>query len=165
MLTCHELFAFMSPALAREIVEFAFTSDKPLYRLVLAAVAEAYRVRPAFLERRPRVQRHLDMVATLSRPRLEEAAANLLRTWLVKSQKALLVDFLDQLGIPHEDGVVTDFPETVEDAKLTATVENLLAKHPRENVAIYLNTVKATSGIKWDKLGELLQNEPRLQLG
>ena len=58
MLTSHELFGFMSPTLALEILTFAYETDKPLYRATLNAVAEARKLRPVFLERQPRPQRH-----------------------------------------------------------------------------------------------------------
>jgi hypothetical protein len=156
---------FVSPALAQEVVEYAFAKDKPLYRAVLAAVADANRVRPAFLEKKPRVQRHTEMISALSRPRLEEAAANLLRGWLVKAETLILADFLNTLGIPHENGVVNDFPKTVEDEKLKAAVDLLLGKHPAEKVIVYLNTVKASGGADWENLGKMLAEDPRLQLG
>ena len=54
MLTSHELFGFMSPALANEIVAFTHESEKPAYKATLAAVAQARHVRPVFLERQPR---------------------------------------------------------------------------------------------------------------
>jgi hypothetical protein len=163
MLKCHELFGFMSPALAQEILEYAYGSDKLLYRAILSAVAEARRLRPAFFEKKPRAERHADMLGMLSKPRLEEAGANLLRTWLLKSQTAMLGDFLDALGIQHDKGVVSDFPPTVEDAKLTAAVEGLLAKYPADKVTVYLNTITATSGVNWPNLETMLQNDSRLQ--
>ena len=58
MLTSHELFGFMSPGLANEIVTYMFDSDKPTYRATLNAVAEARHLRPVFLERQPKTQRH-----------------------------------------------------------------------------------------------------------
>jgi hypothetical protein len=165
MLKCHELIGFISPALAQEIVESTFSADKPLYRAVLAAVAEANRVRPVFLEKRPRVQRHAEMIAALARPRMEEAAANLLRGWLLKSENRLICEFLDALGIAHENGVVGDFPETVEDVKLNEAVDAVLRSHPAEKVILYLNTVHATSGVRWQNLDQLLTGDARLQLG
>jgi len=165
LLKCHELIGFVSPSLAQEMIEYAYASDKTVYRAVLAAVAEANRVRPVFLERKPRAQRHADMLTALSRPRMEEAAANLLRGWLLKSENAMIVEFLDALGVPHEKGVVEDFPSTIEDAKLNAAVDALVAKYPREKVIVYLNTVKATGGIAWPNLETVLQSDPRLQLG
>ena len=70
------------------------------------------------------------MLSTLTRPTLDMVTGNLLRSWLLKKHNAMLVDFLDSLGIVHKDGVVDDLPETVEDAKLQAAVEVLLAKYP-----------------------------------
>ena len=49
MLTSHELFGFMSPRLANEIITFTFESEKPVYRATLNAVAEARHLRPVFL--------------------------------------------------------------------------------------------------------------------
>lgn len=165
MLKCHELLGFVTPALAQEVIEYAYASDKPVYRAVLAAVAEANRVRPVFLEKKPRVQRHAEMVGALSRPRLEDAAASLLRGWLLKAETAILTDFLDALGVAHEKGVVEDFPQTVEDAKLKAAVDLLLSKHPAEKVIVYLNTVQSTGGVNWENLEQMLRNDTRLQLG
>ncbi len=165
MLKCHELMGFISPALAKEVVEFVFSQDKPLYRIVLAAVADATRVRPAFLEKKPRAQRHTDMIGMLCRPRLEEAAASLLRGWLLKAETAILTDFLDSLSIPHEKGVVEEFPKSVDDDKLKAAIDLLLSKYAAEKVIVYLNTVKASGGAEWENLGRMLAEDSRLQLG
>ena len=165
MLTAHELIGFMSPSLAGDILTFAYESDKPLYRGMLNAVAEARKVRPVFLERQPRTDRHTTMLATLTRPALEVAAGTLIRTWLVKQQKSMLVDFLTALEIPNNDGVVDDLPATVDDAKLQAAVEALLAKYPHENVAVYLQAFNDMNEANWDNLQKLLATEPRLQFG
>jgi len=156
---------FMSPALSQEILEATFNSDKQLYRSLLISVAEARKVRPAFYERKARQDRHPEMALTLSRPWSEEAAGNLLRGWLLKSQTAIITEFLDALGIAHEKGVVKEFPESVEDSKLAAAVDMLLSKHPKETVAVYLHTIASTSVPNWKNLEKLLQDDPRLQLG
>src|SRR6476620_5125171 len=115
MLSCHELFGFMPPATAAEILEYAYNSDKEIYRATLKAVADARKLRPVFFERKPRADRHNDMLAMLSSPRLEEVAATLLRTWLTKTQTPMIVEFLNSLGITHKEGVVDDFPSEMED--------------------------------------------------
>ena len=48
----------------------------------------------------------------------------------------MLVDFLDALGIAHEEGVVEQLPPTMDDAKVRAAVDALLAKYPPEAVAV-----------------------------
>ena len=65
MLTSHELFGFMSPGLANDIITYTFEADKPTYHAALGAVAQARHLRPVFLERQPRPQRHAMMVLKL----------------------------------------------------------------------------------------------------
>jgi hypothetical protein len=164
MLTSHELLGFMSPALAGEILGFVFETDKETYRATLNAVAQARHLRPVFLERQPRVQRHATMLATLTRPALEMFTANLIRTWLLKKYQAMLVDYLNALGITHQDGVVEALPDTMEDARLTAAVEGLLAKYPQEVVAVYLNAFNGMNEVAWPNLKSMLETDKRLQL-
>lgn len=165
MLTSHEIIGFMSPAQAIEIINYAYESDKPLYHAVVKAVADARKLRPVFLERQPRTERHKDMVATLSRPALDAVTGNLIRTWLLKKYQPMLGDFLDALGIAHKEGVVDDLPATVEDAKLQSAVDALLAKYPPEVVAIYLQAFNEMNEADWPNLKTMLENDKRLQLG
>ena len=165
MLKSHELLGFMSPALANDILSFIFESDKPAYKATLAAVAEAKRVRPVFLERQPRAERHTSMLSALTKPHLDPAAAAFIRAWLVKKHAAMLVDFLNALGIPHENGVVEDLPGTMDDAKLKPAIEILLGKYPHEIVAVYLNAFNDMNAANWPNLRTELETDARLQLG
>ncbi|SRR6266850_3340476 len=165
MLTSHELLGFMSPALALEILTYAHESDKPLYRAALNAVAEARKLRPVFLERQPRAQRHATMLVTLARPALDLFTGNLIRNWLLKKHKSMLVDFLDALAIPHQEGVVEDLPKTIDDAKLRAAVDALVAKYPPEAIAVYLHAFNDMNEVEWPNLKAMLDSDLRLQLG
>jgi hypothetical protein len=165
MLTSHELLGFMSPQLALEILTYAYESDKPLYRATLAAVAEARKLRPVFLERQPRTQRNATMVATLAKPSMEAVTANLVRTWLLKKYTGMLGDFLSALGIEHKEGVVEDLPAAMDDAKLKAAVDAILAKYPPEVVAVYLNAFNEMNEVEWPNLKTMLESDKRLQLG
>jgi len=165
MLTSHELLGFMSPALATDILQFTFESDKPAYKATVAAVAQAKHVRPVFLERQPREARHVTMLTVLTKPLLDSAAAALLRAWLVKKHKAMLMDFLNALDIPNEEGVVEDLPTAVDDAKLKAAVEIILGKYTPEVVAVYLNAFNDMNTANWPNLKTMLENDARLQLG
>ena len=165
MLKSHELLGFMSPGLATEIIAFSFESDKPTYKAALQAVATARHLRPVFLERQPKPQRNATMLATLTRPNLDLAAGTLIRAWLVKKHQAMLMDFLNALGIENKEGVVDDLPETMDDAKLKAAVDALLAKHPPEAVAVYLNAFNDMNQANWANLKAMLEADTRLQLG
>jgi hypothetical protein len=155
----------MSPGLANEIVSYVFEADKPTYKATLQAVANARHLRPVFLERQQRSQRHATMLATLTRPALDLAAGTLIRTWLVKKQNAMLVDFLNALSIENKEGVVEDLPAAMDDAKLKSAVDMLLAKHPPETVAVYLNAFNDMNEANWSNLKTMLEGDSRLQLG
>ena len=165
MLTSHELFGFMSPALANEILGYIFESDKQTYKATMNAVAEARKLRPVFLERQPRIQRHALMMATLARPASEMIAGGLLRAWLMQKQNGMLVDFLEALGLPHDKGVVENLPDSMPDDKLKSAVETLLAKYPAETVALYLNAFNGMNEANWANLKTMLESDSRLQLG
>ncbi len=155
----------MSPALANEILSFTFESDKPAYKAMMSGVAQAMRVRPVFLERQPRAQRHVAMMQALARPGQDAVAAGLLRAWLLKKHKAMLIDFLNALEIKNEEGVVEDLPVAVEEAKLKAAVEILVNKYPHEAVAVYLNAFNDMNQANWPNLKTILESDTRLQLG
>jgi hypothetical protein len=155
----------MSPALANDIITFTFENEKPTYRATLNAVAESRHVRGVFLERQPKAQRHATMISSLARPNLELAAGNLIRIWLLKKYKSMLVDFLNALEIKNEDGVVEDLPQSMDDAKLKSAVDILLGKYPPEAVAVYLNAFNDMNEANWANLKVLLEGDSRLQLG
>lgn len=155
----------MSSSLANEIINFIAETEKPTYKATLTAVADSRRVRAVFMERQSKPQRHAAMISSLSKPNLELAAGNILRTWLVKKHRSMLVDFLTALEIKHEEGVVEDLPETVDDAKLKGAVETLLGKYPHEAVSVYLNAFNEMNQANWANLKTLLENDSRLQLG
>ena len=161
----HELFGAMSPALSSEIFEYTHTNDKDVYRGAIDIVAQARKVRPIFLERQPRTERYATMRSVFSRSGSTLAADNLIRNWLLKKHKSLLTDFLDSLGIKHDNGVVEKVPETMDDAKLKQAVDSLLAKHPPEVVALYLHAFNGMDDAKWSNLDEMLYTDPRLHLG
>ncbi len=165
MLAAHEIFAFMSPPLAIQIIEQTHEHDRDIYRNLMNTVAEFRHVRPLFLERQPRGARHRTIAESLSRAKLEVQAVALLQSWLLKTQSAMLTDFLNAFEIKHENGAVDSLPESADDAKLNAAIDTLLAKYPREHVAVYLRAFNDLSHADWKNLATLLDNDPRLQLG
>jgi hypothetical protein len=165
VLAAHEFFGFMSPALGLEIIEQTHATSKETYRALLNSVAEARKVRPVFLERKPREERHREILSTLCKPRLDMVALTLLQNWLLKNQTAMLADFLNALGIKHENGTVDSLPGKMDDEKLKTAVDDLLARYPHEKVAVYLRAFNDLSEARWPNLIEMLDRDPRLQLG
>lgn len=162
-MTSHELIGLMPRLLAEDILEFAHGKEKAVYRATLDAVAKARKVRTVFLERQVRGERYGAMIESLSRPGLEVAADNVIRSWLLKKHVALLIDFMDALQIQHENGVVNELPKTVDDVRLHNAVEAILARHPADVVAVYLHAFNGMNGESWGNLEALLRTDARLQ--
>jgi hypothetical protein len=164
-MTANELFLAISPALATRILDDVHASDKELYRVALNAVAQVRRVRPLFLERQPRADRHRQMAETLLRSDMETIAGNVISGWLVKNHQQMLVDFLNALNVPNEKGVVENLPTTVPDADLDKAIELLLSKYEPETVALYLRAFNDLNEAKWPNLATKLDSDERLKLG
>jgi hypothetical protein len=164
MMTLNEIIGFMSPELANEILDDTFQEDKPLYKAISAEAAAALKLRPVFFEQKARRERNKIILDLLTRPRMQNTTATLLRGWLLKTESAMLIDFLDALEVPHKNGVVEDFPETMDEAKVNAAVDKLLEKYPHEKVLVYLNSFSAMNDAPWESLTKRLQEDKRLQL-
>ena len=159
----HELIGFMPASMASEIMEFTYAEDREVYRAILAGVAQAQKVRPVFLERKPRSERHPVMLNVLTRASMDAVAGNLLRSFFLKKHKGMLEDFLNALGIAHKEGVVEDVPERMEDDRVRAAVDTLLQKHPHPAVAVYLHLFNDMNTPRWENLDRILESDPRLQ--
>ena len=162
----HELFASMSPQLASEVFGFLHQEEKPIYKAAIQGLANQRNLRPVFVERKPRDERHAWMKTSLARPRSDALAAHLLQAWLLGAKKPMLRDFLTALEIPHEeDGTVEELPACPPKEKIQAATAQLLEKYPPEAVAVYLHAFRdMDSSVQWPALSEVLTEEPRLQL-
>jgi len=85
---------------------------------------------------------------------------------LVGAQSALLCDFLDSLGIAHdENGTVEQLPPAPSKEQLSTAIDTLLSKYDTGVVTIYLHTFQALHEEGgWPTLAELLESDARLKL-
>ena len=161
----HEIMERMSPGLAGEIFGYLQHEQAPVFKSVIQALAGQRKLRPVFIERKPRDERYAWVKAALGRKTGDALAAHLLQAWLLGTEVEMLCSFLDSLGIAHEkDGTVENLPESPSQEKLAAAIDLLLEKYPAEKVAVYLHAFHdMDSTVTWPPLGELLARDPRLQ--
>ena len=165
MLKATDLFQRLPAPTVDGILTHLQSADKPTYRVAIQTLASARKLRPVFVARKPRPERHAWMQTALARPQNEQISANLLQMWLMGSQAPMLCDFLDSLGIAHdEQGGIENLPPCPEPDKLRAAVDALLAKYPADAVAVYLHSFQGMDDAGWPPLAEMLEKDPRLQL-
>jgi hypothetical protein len=166
MLTPNEILAHMPAETGQQLFSFLLEKDKPLYKATIDSLAQQRKLRPVFLERKPRVERHTWMKDALSRKQNEGVAAHLLQIWLIGAHKQLLCDFLDLLGIKHdENGTIEELPPAPPKETLAGAVGTLLEKHDPTVVAVYMHAFQALDNDGWSTLEELLHEDARLRLG
>ena len=95
-------------------------------------------------------------------PNLSDAiAARALVSYHLARQRPMMGDFLDLLGIPHDNGLIAE--ETVpkpDPEKLKTAVADLAAKYPAADVALYLATLVSQDPETWEGLAQLPQSQP-----
>lgn len=165
MLKPHEIFSKLPADVSERLFGFLHESEKPLYRTTIAKLAEQRKLRPVFLERKPRAERHAWLQEALGRKTNDAVAAHLLQIYLVGGNKDMLCDFLDHLGIAHdENGTVQELPPPPEKEKLAGAINILLEKYPPGVVKVYLHAFQALDETGWSSLGEILAEDARLHL-
>src|SRR3954462_12300620 len=117
----NEIISLMPATTAQQLFEFLQEQEKPLYKATIDSLAQQRKLRPVFVERKPRIERHAWMKDALSRKQNEGVAAHLLQIWLIGAHKQLLCDFLDTLGIAHDDnGTIEELPPAPPKETLTS---------------------------------------------
>jgi hypothetical protein len=156
----HEAWKLLTPELNHEVLEAAYTHEKKLYRRVVQEMAQNLRRRPQMLLETPRKDRHALFQPLLSLPHFELTSQNILIVWLAETQQPLMTTFLDALGIAHDGkGYADGFPETIDDARLKAAVEQLYAGFPAPKVNLYLGVLERISGVQWPNLAALIRKD------
>ena len=92
-------------------------------------------------------------------PQVSDAvAARALVNYHLALQRPMMGDFLDALGVAHEEGLIKD--ETVvkpDSEKLRAAVDQVAAKYPADDVALYFSTLVSQDPDTWGELASLPQ--------
>ncbi|MGI8603229.1 MAG: hypothetical protein ACR2OZ_09540 [Verrucomicrobiales bacterium] len=161
-----ELFQKISPSLANNIIGYLRDQQKEVYRAAVGTLATQRKLRPQFVQKKSREQQAAWILDTLKLRSSESIGEQVLQVWLMKAKAAMLVQFLNALGIAHDgNGAVDDLPSTLDAAKLKEALDKLLENFPGEDVAVYLNIFQLQQPGGWPEVSEALASDPRLKLG
>ncbi len=162
----HELFLKMGPDKARDILMYFRETERNLYKTAISTLAERKKLRPVFVLQKSVPEQIAWITRELSSKKSDGAAEQLLQVWLLQAKQAILVKFLDGLGIPHDGkGAVEDLPEKLDAEKLAPTIDALVAEFEPLEVAIYLHVFNAQTPTGWPEIAQALAEDPRLAVG
>ena len=87
-------------------------------------------------------------------------AARALVSYHLEHQRPMMAEFLDALGITHENGLISEEAVAAPEAeRVRAAAAQLAEKYPAEDVSLYLSTLVSQDPDTWSALTELPQTQ------
>jgi hypothetical protein len=164
-MTASEIFTRLDPETNEHIFVFLQNEDRHAYRSTMQILASRRNLRPVFLEKKTKPERHRWMGEALGRNRNEDLALELLQNWVLRGRRDMVLQFLRDLDIVHDgEGIIQTTPDEPAQEAVEAAVNNLLANFPPTHATVYLHLFASMEDEGWPHLRHLLATEPRLQL-
>lgn len=164
-MTASEIFAKINSQTASSILDYLHDQERAAYKATIAHLTSRKKLRPVFLEKKQKTDRHRWMAENLGSPRNEDLALEILQTWILKTQTAAILLFLEDLGITHDgSGLIEDTPSEPSPEIVQSAVSHLLSQFSHENIAIYLHLFIQMDPDGWPTLRQLLLDLPELQI-
>ncbi len=153
----YQIFARMDAAQSVEFMGVMKDKAPGAFAQALQAASAVMKARPVYLKRQPFERRAEAVRRCLSRVAGNALAEELLATYFLDCRKSLLTEWLDILGLEHEDGILqADNPECPPAEKLSAAIATLRGKDDPD-VELLLQAFAAQSAIDWPELDQQLE--------
>jgi hypothetical protein len=153
----HQVFAAMPPEQAQALFAELREKAPATFSQALAVASAALKARPVYLARQPLEKQAAAARRALARVGACDAAEEVLATYFVECQRPLLVEWLDAVGVAHEEGVLSDDrPPSPPPEKLREAVSAFRSGETRAERELLLRAFAAQSAIEWPELDALL---------
>lgn len=154
----HQIIGGMSPDDFERIMEALRGEAPEAVQSTTIAAAAILKFRPKFLLKQPPRKRVGSVKSALARVHANDMAEELLAVYFLKCQLDLLTEWLDLMGLEHEEGILTQ--EEVpcpEAAELEKKVAEFRSASDDVDRTLLLRVFSAQSAIDWPALETLLE--------
>ena len=154
----NQIFAAMSQEKCGQIMEKISQQSPEAVKQTVAAAAIALKFRPQFLLKQPLEMRVSSVRRALSRTSANALAEELLAVYFLKCRLDLLVEWLDLLGLEHEEGMLkADVVGSPAEAELREKVSRFRAADGDADRELLLQAFAAQAAIQWPVLDALVE--------
>jgi hypothetical protein len=150
------VFARMRPERACEVLSALREKTPGVYTQAVAAASTAMRARPRFLLAQPEAKRAELVRRTLSRVAAAELAEEVLAAYFLEVRRDLLVEWLDAVGVAHEDGTLKADPAPPPKEELEAALAGFRRDEDRADRELLLEAFAAQGAVDWPDLDAAL---------
>jgi hypothetical protein len=152
-----QIFASLPPERASALLRALSEKVPVVFAQALGAACIALRARPVYLQRLPFEKRAEAIRRALARVAADPIAAEVLAAYFLECRKPLLVEWLDGVGLEHEEGALrAEAPPAPADAKLRAAAKKFLGADEDPDRRLLLRAFAAQEAIAWPALDALL---------
>lgn len=153
----YQVFAAMPPERAEAFFGLLNEKMAPMFLQAVGAACSAFKSRPAYVLKQPFDKQASMVRRTLARVGGNTMADEVLAVYFLECRKELLTEWLDLLGIEHEDGALSDEdPSQPDPAELAKHVESYRAKEDDPDRELLLQAFAAQNSIEWPALDEIV---------
>lgn len=156
----YQVFAAMSAEHALAVMHSLAENSPAMFRQAVDAAATAIKARPVYMRRQPFQKRAEAVRRALSRVAANPVADELLAVYFLQCRKELLIEWLDLLGIAHDDGTLEeDEPVQPDVGALGKAVEGFRQRDDDADRELLLRAFAAQEAVHWPALDALLVSD------
>jgi hypothetical protein len=156
----HQVFARLSPERAAALLSKVQEKLPGVYTQAVGAACVTLKARPQFMMKQPPQKRAQFVRQALSRFAASPIAEEVLAAYFLEVRRDLLTEWLDALGIEHENGVLkSDDPPQPPRERIEAAVATFRNGADAEDRQLLLEAFAAQSAVEWPALDALLDVE------
>lgn len=158
----YQVFARMSPERTHALLESLREGAPAVYTQALAAASAWLRARPQFVRKQSPDKRAQLVRRALARVSTSIVAEEVLAAYFLQVKKPLLIEWLDAVGLEHEDGGLKSHapPEPARSVLEKALADYRAKPHDAADRELLLEAFAAQSAIDWPALEELIEAKP-----
>lgn len=154
----YQVFARMKSEQAVLVLNAILDKAPATYTQAVAAASATMKARPQFLMKQSKEKRAQLVRRALSRVAANPISEEILATYFLEVRRPLLIEWLDQVGVEHEDGILAnENPPVPEQALLEKAVTAYQTGEDPDDRRLLLEAFASQSAIDWPELDALLE--------
>ena len=153
----HEIFAAMPPEQAEAFFGRLAQDSPMMFAQSVHAAAAAMKSRPQYLLKQPMPKRVASVRRALTRVAASDLAEEVLAVYFLECRQSLLTEWLDALGLDHEEGVLQEeAPASPDATQLEKAVAQYRSAEDDPDRLLLLRAFAAQNAINWPALDALI---------
>jgi hypothetical protein len=154
----YKIFAAMPDEQAAALFRIIKKQAPAQFAQSVQAACAALKSRPSYILKQPFQKQVAAVRRALSRVAANPMSQETLAVYFLECRKPLLVEWLDAIGVEHEDGILKqDEPQAPPDDKIRQCVEQFRSSDEDPDRDLLLKAFAAQDSVNWPVLDSLLE--------